>query len=172
MISTNMRYKGFEWSHNPKKLRIRNGKKTVDIIYPFSYVNAREAFRQGCVISGEGELYGEDCIKQFNRLNRLFAQRGEGVLCVSGMPSVKAYFTRLELLCEPAENVISYAFEFEESSTEEKKNTGVSYHIVKDGETLWDIAYLYGVTVEELLLLNLQIRRPDSIREGERISIC
>lgn len=172
MISANMRFKGFDWSHNPKKLSIKNNRKTVTVSYPYSYAETEEMFKQCCVISGEGELYGEDCVKQFNRLNGLFSEKGAGVLSIGGMPSAEAYFTKLELLCEPKENVISYAFEFVQSSSAKKAGTGVNYHIVKAEETLWDIAYIYNTAVERLLELNPSCKRPDSLSEGDRVIIC
>lgn len=172
MISANMRYKGFEWHHNPKKLSIKNNRKTLTLSYPYSCEETSEMFKQRCVIFGEGELYGENCIGQFNDLNRVFSKGGPGVLSIGGMPSVQAYFTRLELLCEPKESIISYSFEFVQCSSQEKQNTSVNYHIAQSEETLWDIAYAYGVSVESLLQLNTNIRRPDSVKKGDRVIIC
>lgn len=172
MISAPMRYKGFSWHHNPKKLEIHNGKKTIDLCCPYSHKEVQELCADNCVIKGQGELYGEKCIEQFNKLNTLFSQKGKGVLSVGGLPSIEAYFTKLELLCEPKENIVSYSFEFVECSSKEKNNTSVNYHIAKDGETLWDISYIYNVPVEELARINPSYKRPDSVSEGDRVIIC
>lgn len=172
MICANMRYKGFSWHHNPKRLNIKNSRKTVTLSYPYSYEQTQEIFRENCIITGEGELYGGDCIRQFNVLNRLFSQKGGGVLSIGGLPSVEAYFTKLELLCEPKENIISYSFEFTQCSSKEKTNTSVNYHIAESGETLWDIAYIYGTAVEALWEKNPVYKRPDSVQEGDRVIIC
>ena len=40
------------------------------------------------------------------------------------------------------------------------------------GESLWDIAYIYGRTIEELTALNPQIPLIDDIDEGVRVRIC
>lgn len=44
-------------------------------------------------------------------------------------------------------------------------------HIVKPGDTLWDIAQLWGTTVEYLLSVNPQIENPDLIYVGQEIYI-
>lgn len=172
MTSALIRYKGFTWHHNPKVLKIQNAKKTLELTYPYDFATTSEMFRQGCVIKGEGELYGEDCIEQFNKLNELFAEKGEGVLSVGGLPSVVAIFKKLELLCEAKENVISYSFEFEENSTKEKSLYKTPYHIAVSGETLWHISNTYNVPVETLAKLNPIYKRPDSVKVGDKVILC
>ena len=172
MTSATIRFKGFSWHHNPKVLQIKNSKNTLNLNYPYDFQATCEMFRKGCVIKGEGELLGEDCIKQFTSLNKLFADKGEGVLSISGLPSVIAIFSKLELLCEPKENVISYSFEFLESSTEDKPLYKVLYHIASDGESLWDVANIYDIPIETLSSLNKNYMRPDSVKAGDRVILC
>lgn len=172
MISAPMRYKGFTWYHNPKMLEIINGKKTVSLSFPYSHREIEEMFRENTVLKGQGELYGADCISQFNGLERLFSQKGKGVLSIGGMPSFEAYFTALELLCEPKENIVSYSFEFVVVTSKEKNKTSLNYHIAKANETLWDISYIYGVSVQRLAQLNPEYKRPDSVSEGDKVILC
>ncbi len=172
MTSASIRYKGFSWHHNPKVLQIKNSKNTLNLYYPYDFETTVEMLKQGCVIKGEGELYGEDCIEQFNKLNVLFASKGEGVLSIGGMPSIVALFTKLELLCQPKENVVSYTFEFVESSSKEKSLYKASYHIASSGETLWNISNTYNIPIETLAKLNQNYKRPDSVKAGDKVILC
>ncbi len=172
MISASMRYKNFTWHHNPKKLKIKNSKRTISIDYPYSYTEIEEMFNENAVIEGEGELFGEDCIHQFNNLCRLFSSKNKGILSIGGIPSFEAYFTKLELLCEPKNNILAYSFQFSECSSKEKRDTGIKYYIAKSEETLWDISYKYNISVETLARLNTQYKRPDSVQEGDRVVLC
>lgn len=172
MKTSSMRYKGFTWHHNPKVLQIKNSKDTLILKYPYSFQQVKEMFRESCVIKGEGELYGENCIEQFNALNKLFREKGEGVLSVCALPSINAFFTKLELLCEPKENVISYSFEFVESSTKEIAEFKPSIHTALSGETLWDISNTYNIPIEQLAKLNPWYKRPDSVSKGDKVVLC
>ena len=46
-----------------------------------------------------------------------------------------------------------------------------SCHVVQQGESLWQISQQYGITLEELIEANLQIRNPDLIFPGQVIII-
>jgi LysM repeat protein len=46
----------------------------------------------------------------------------------------------------------------------------VTYHTVQPGETLWDIANQYGVTVDALVAAN-ELLNPDALEPGERLVI-
>lgn len=172
MISASMRYKNFTWHHNPKTLKIKNSKKTINLSYPYSYTEAEEMFNEKAVIEGEGELFGENCIEQFNNLCRLFSSKNKGILSIGGIPSFEAYFTKLELLCEPKNNILSYSFQFTECSSKEKRDTGTNYYIAQSEETLWDISYKCNISIETLAKLNPGYKRPDSVKEGDRVVLC
>lgn len=167
-----IRYKGVTWNNNPKTLKISNGKKTVSVEYLTQSMDVREMMRRNTVISGTGEFYGDDCLEQFNKINRLFAQGGKGVLSVYGLPSVEAYFTDFQMLCPPKENIIEYSFVFTEADTREKSLPKTPFHTAKNGETLWDISYKYSIPLETLAKQNCQIKTPDSIKEGDMVKLC
>jgi LysM repeat protein len=46
----------------------------------------------------------------------------------------------------------------------------VTYHTVQAGETLWDVANQYGVTVEALVAAN-ELSDPDALEPGQRLVI-
>ena len=46
-----------------------------------------------------------------------------------------------------------------------------AYHRVVKGDTLWDLARKYGVSLPELVALNPQIKNPNLIRVGEEVRV-
>ena len=42
---------------------------------------------------------------------------------------------------------------------------------MKEGETLWDIAYIYDVSVEYLLNLNKDIKNPNNLSVGKVVKL-
>jgi LysM repeat protein len=48
-------------------------------------------------------------------------------------------------------------------------STGENYHIVTEGETLWDIAQHYDITIEKLKLWNH--KRSNMIKPGDRLIV-
>ncbi|MBR3987851.1 MAG: LysM peptidoglycan-binding domain-containing protein [Clostridia bacterium] len=80
-------------------------------------------------------------------------------------------FTKLSVLADPTPDTISYSFQFDEASCENNKVTEI-IHKVNPGETLFDIAYNYGVTVDFLVKLNPYVRRPDELENIKEIKVC
>lgn len=167
-----MRFDGYTWHHNPKNLSITSKKHIVTLHPPFSEPDAKE-FGDGLkIISGEGELFGEDCLLQFGELKTLFEKGGRGVLSIPKTLTVYAYFEKLEFIGEPRENVLSYAFSFKEARNESLSGEDRMYHQAEEGETLWDIAYRFDEPIETLVTLNPQIRLLDELEKGETVRIC
>ena len=50
-------------------------------------------------------------------------------------------------------------------------NGGVLSHTVEQGDTLWAISARYGVGMTELLARNPQIRNPNLILPGEKVTV-
>ena len=123
------------------------------------------------VIKGTGELYGEDCMEQFERLFELFRRGGAGVLAIENTEPVFAVFESVKILGAPKENVLTYGFVFREVM-EEKESGKNTFHTARGGENLWDISYKYNIVIDELVRLNPQIKRPDIVDEGEVIRLC
>lgn len=166
-----MRYKGFTLWYNPYSIEVESQQNTASYTLPLSGECVADMGRKCRVITGKGELAGDDCLEQYAELYALQAKGGAGVLSLPTMKPVNAIFTKLSALADATPDKISYSFEFVELSSEDEKSVGV-VHTVEDGETLFDIAYSYKVAVESLVSLNPQIRRPDELTIGEEIKIC
>ena len=166
-----MRFCGVSWPHNPRVLRFSAEKTLVEQQSPGSGTILQETGRRALRVEGEGELYGENCVAQFGELLTLFRTRGAGVLSVAGLKPFYAVFEELRLLAEPKPDVLTYRFVFREAaelSEEDKPET----HVIGNGESLWDVSYLYGIGIDRLVELNPQVRRPDEVAAGEEVRLC
>lgn len=166
-----MRYKGVSWRHNPKTLSFECRKQISENKAPMGISYIQDMGRKNMVIKGEGELFGEDCLAQFDELLRLFRQGGEGVLAISGLKPVYAVFESVKIIAQPKPDILSYSFCFREvmeKNTEEK----LTRHTACDGETMWDISYKYGIVIDRLMRLNPSVRRADDNLSGRVIRLC
>ena len=105
--------------------------------------------------------------------------------------TVSAYFVTLELMEEPLPDYVRYRFSFWEDSTASGGLVEVSVegepeggtdpeipaggwgavHTVRKGETLWGIAWRYGVALTALIAANPQIKNPNLIYPGDQVRI-
>ena len=70
-------------------------------------------------------------------------------------------------------DIVGYRFEFWEQVGEgiPVLREGKDYHIVQEGETLWDISKLYGISISELARRNPNVKRPDQLAAGEKVAL-
>ncbi len=171
MVLATMSFRGYRWQYNPVKLEITNSAQKHQYIVPSHKTRIESLSRKPVVYKGEGEFFGEDCIAKYRELEKIFLEGRKGVLSIPDMPSVYAWFTGLSLVGDTTENLLRYKFEFMEADT----SHGVlqqRFHICNERETLYDIAFDYGVSVEKLVELNPNIRRPDELKTGEQVRLC
>lgn len=166
-----MRFKGVQWHHNPAEISFEcdkqiNEMKAVD---GDSYI--QNMGRKNMRISGKGQLYGEDCLEQFERLLELFEQGGCGVLAIDKIKPFYAVFESVKILGKPKPDVLEYSFAFREIM--EKKSQRQTTVCVADGcKNLWDISYEYGISIDKLVALNPDVKRPDELAEGFEVRLC
>lgn len=171
MIISDMRFDSFEWKYNPlsievlysRKMSRQNMPEFGSIVSPI-----------GCdlrVVKGKGEFAGKNCLERYEELMNLFERGRKGLLTIPFMSPFYAYFNDLTLKGEATPDLITYTFEFTEAQSKISRGTQREY-VPKSGETLFDIAYDQGVSVEELVRLNPQVKRPDELREGEAVRLC
>ena len=173
MKNAPMRFGGFSFHHNPSKLKIEDVNNILRVESPCAEPDSIMLGSRLRRISGEGELYGADCIEQYRALCGIVKEGRKGLLSLPHMPPVYAYLTELRLIAEPDENVLGFAFSFIEAKGEAVSVTPESVYTVSvDGESLWDIAYAHGLGIDELVALNPQIRFIDSLDAGEEVRVC
>lgn len=172
MILSKMRFKGYAWLHNPKTLKLENGAKLrEDYLFQKCCMITEESSKP-TVVKGTGQLYGEDCLKQYAELLKLQAKGGSGILSLPETRPFYAFFKSISLDCDPTPDLITYSFEFVEDMSKRPLGDTQYYHKVLEGETLWDISFNYDVPIERLVELNPQLKRTDELLSGEQVRVC
>lgn len=171
MVLATMSFGNYEWKINPFKIEVVSGVQKNSLSFPFGNAKVQSVCKKSTVYRGTGEFSGSDCLLQYRELEKLFERGRKEILCVPDMPAVYAWFTSLSLVGDATEDLLRYSFEFVQA--EASFGAGMQkYHICKEGETLYDIAFDYGTEMEKLAQLNPCIRRPDELAKGEKVWLC
>ena len=178
-----MRFKTYTWPHNPRIYEIVFERKIAVNKVPFGRYFMQDMGMTYRILRGEGEFVGKGAYGEFGKLATLFYQNSPGILIHPVWQSSNAYFVGLSLKQEPIEDYVSYTFEFwekydgyngtlalvQKGTTANSTTTGETVYIVKSGDTLWAIAKRYGLTLQELLNKNPQIKNPNLIHPGDTV---
>lgn len=166
-----IRFKGFEWHHNPKEISFICDKQVNELKSPNGKSYIQNLGRNNTIINGKGELFGNDCLAQFNSLLKLFKEGGVGVLAIPQLAPVFAVFENLKILGEPKPDILSYSFSFREVM--EKKFPAIpDFYILQEKDTLWDVSFMFDIPIDSLVQLNPHIKMPNITAEGVKIALC
>lgn len=184
-----MQFKDYIWPHNPRTYTIEYQRSMALHKVPYGRYTLQNLGMTRRVMKGEGEFVGKNAYQEFKKLAALFYQESAGVLVHPVWQSARAYFVALSLKQEPRADYVSYRFTFWEDFDGYDKGlkpvqaavaeqgegnfaaAGEQYYTVAKGDSLWRIANRYGVSLEQLLSLNPQIKNPNLIRPGERVRV-
>lgn len=185
-----MRYKGYTWPHNPRVYSIDYERKMAVHKTPFGLFRLQDLGRTNRIMEGEGEFVGEDAYEQFGQLANVFYDGGPGLLIHPLWQAANAYFVSLRLEQEPRPDYVRYSFSFweddswytglavqdtalgQDGSLQEEMGAGdAAYHQVVKGDTLWELAVRYGLSLAELIALNPQIKNPNLVQVGEEVRV-
>lgn len=182
-----MRYKNYVWPHNPERYHVSFRRKLAAHKIPFGGTVMQDLGCEYRVMEGEGEFVGKGAYEEFKKLLAVFQEGGAGLLIHPVWEAEHAYFAELELTEEPRSQYVRYRFAFWEDGGETGGLTAVSgtaeshgsggtaagrrVHTVVKGDTLWAIARCYGVELSDVIAANPQIRNPNLIYAGERVTI-
>lgn len=166
-----MRFRNLTWRFNPHTVKISSKTDTSENHIPFGN-NITESFgRNVRTVTGEGYLCGEDCFSQYRDLWKLYKENVSGILSLPEFLVMKAYFSSIEIIGEPSDNLIRYIFTFTEVIEDKSDPLDTSCVALKN-QSLWDISYIYNISVEELLALNTNLKHPFDLAEGQVIKLC
>ena len=184
MTLSPMRYKNYIWPHNPRVYSIDYERKMAVHKTPFGLFHLQDLGRTNRIMEGEGEFVGADAYAQFGQLANVFYDGGPGLLVHPLWQTASAHFVELKLRQEPRADYVSYSFTFwedldyydaklgRETNGQDKPNAaGRLIHRVVKGETLWGLSKRYGVSLEQLLELNPQIKNPNRIQVGQEVRV-
>ena len=189
MKLTPMRYKEYTWPHNPETCRVELERKIAVQKIPFGGWVMQDLGQTHRVIRGEGVFAGEGAYEEFRVLEKVFRQGGAGMLVHPVWQAMRVHFSALEVREEPRPDYVRYAFEFlEDGDTagltllapvpEEQGSaagggaeSGIAYHTVRRGDTLWAISKHYGVSLADLIALNPGIKNPNLIYPGNEVRV-
>lgn len=172
-MNATMKFKDYEWPYNPTELKIELQKNLNQLSLPFVGTIIQNLNCDRKIISGSGEFFGDDCFKKYNELFLVYKENESGYLSIPDVGTFLVEFKKLNMKCSPGPKSVAYYFEFWETAKIQTTNEALNatYHIVKDGETIFDIAKMYSKTTAELFKLNPNIKRPDDIKPGDRVTL-
>ena len=180
---TPMRYKNYVWPHNPRVYSIEYERVMAENKVPYGLYHLQDLGRTRRVMRGEGEFAGPEAYAQFGALANVFYSPGAGELIHPLWQTASAHFVELTLRQEPSADYVSYSFTFwedldyydtalgKEQDPTDGAPDGQLVHRVVKGETLWGISKSYGVSLEQILKLNPQIKNPNRIQVGQEVRV-
>lgn len=172
-----MRFKKFIWPNNPARCSYQVRRNTAIHKYPGGGYSVEDLGEARRILTGSGEFYGENAYETMLELLRVYEQPDAGVLVHPILQFQQAYFTELSLIQEPRKDYVAYQFTFVEDilnggAEMEPEVPGGSYYTVQEGQTLWDISRLCGVTVIDMMEMNPWIFNPNTLKAGERVRLA
>lgn len=163
-----MQFQGYCWPNNPYEITVQYTRAVQEQQQPGCRSVVQNMGRRCRVIAGKGIFLGAGCREQFDRLAALLEQGGEGLLTLPGEAPLRAVFASLKLTGESRPNQLGYSFQFYEVPGGRVAEGGGCYRVAREGETLWHVAMLCGVPVDELRVLN-RVQWPNALPVGTRL---
>ena len=171
MKNAPMRFAGMSLHHNPHQLTLSCSENLCELVSPCCEPDSLSLGAKLYRIAGEGELYGSDCLAQYQNLDSLRQAHRREKLVLPRMEPMYAYLKELSMKAQPQEDVIQYRFVFTQAQSD-RKTSRPRYYLTDNTEILWDVSRTFGVAVEELVALNPSVKNIDSLDAGMRVRLC
>ncbi len=171
-MQTSMQFKSFVWPNNPTTFESGMNRQVAVLKYPCDGYVLQDLGESGRIFEGKGAFYGAKAYQNFRLLAQVFCQNGAGTLYHPAWGSYTAYFTALQLLQEPMENYVSYAFTFratQAAGTRAALPQTSAVVTLQPGQTLQSICSRYAISMEDLLKMNPQIANPAILQDGTKV---
>ncbi len=115
MSATKLRFKGFEFDYNPRTFTIKHNRNVIEFLSPLSGSLVQDLGEHACVVTGEGEFFGENAMTQYEKLYRILSVSASGLLHIPNYKPFYATLTSLSITAKPMPNVLQYKFRFIEN---------------------------------------------------------
>ena len=154
-----MRFSGLTLHHNPSKIEV------LDV----------SELSENLIIGGVPFVCGSgaNAFEQYLDLRDLYKNGTAGALSLSGVRPFYAFLAKLGLKCMPVDDVVEYSFTFLEAPNlvPTENSTAPLFRIAEEGQDLWDISVITGISVDTLVMLNPQLKSPCEVSQGDKIRI-
>lgn len=170
MKSNKMMFKDYVFDKNPEKILVKTSKNITKTKIPDGVTVVRENSSNCAVVTGNGKIFGSDCIIKAYRLKTLHKRKGAGKLCIPNMDAFDAIFSELTYEYNSEKNYVSYSFRFDEVETEKKDNCFFTYTFANSGENAFDVSARTGISIDKIMMLN-NFKSPFDIAEGDKVII-
>ena len=101
---------------------------------------------------------------------RAFSQKGPGLLQLPGVEPFWALMDSLELVGAQGKDLVRYTFSFTEWEGR-AAYAGSGTYCAQAGESLWQYANRWGLSIEKLVEANPHIRDICALEEGEKVML-
>ena len=165
-----MSFKDFVWAVNPTQLTVTAQRSLKETVLPFAGSAAQDLGPKKRKITGEGYFTGPDCWQQWEKLSALAEAGTPGPLQLPGQAPMIAVLDELKIIGAAGKDAVKYAFSFTEI-TGRAADTGTGTYTAEEGETLWDIAWRFGRSIDALTAANPRIRDIADLEPGQEVRI-
>jgi len=107
-----MRFQDYTWKHNPKTIQVACRREIKEWKLPGQGNLLQDLGPGKRIVTGEGELFGEDCLLQFRTLAALCEQGGTGLLILPDSTGFEASLVSLTMAGQAGPDIVGYRFEF------------------------------------------------------------
>ncbi|MCM1285171.1 MAG: LysM peptidoglycan-binding domain-containing protein [Acetobacter sp.] len=167
-IGIKLTYRDYVFPTNPKKIEMFSDTKinTTSIFNENSVVENISV--NPVIIRCSGELFGDDGRECCDKMQLYLKEQISGWLFAPEISPIEAFLTAFSYSRSASNNSISYEIVFTERCNDKKIRADIEYTVCKNSENMFEIANIYGVSVEQLMRLN-NIASPFELKKGDRV---
>lgn len=161
-----LRFNGNILPHNPHTLKVFYARDIKKISIPNYGEVYSDYGKNARIVTGVGELCGDNALKDFSKLTKLHNSGTTGILTLPEADPFYAVLSELSLIREPKDGVIGYKFKFIEkidTPPEETLDAVKSIITTESDSNLWVISTKYNVGIETLVKNNPSVETPFSV---------
>lgn len=167
-----MRFRGYSFPSNPYTVELAGNREVKRITLPLLGETVQDFGRGVQTIKGRGVFAGAGAYDSYLELQKEFERGGTGTLLVPGFRPICAVFSALRLTAPPEPDTAEYEFEFVQKQTQVLKKRATEEYRMGEGESLWNVAVKFGVSIDRLMELNPRYPDPFAPKQGEGVKLC